>query len=126
VLPERLRADFASTALFVPGVTAMPAVTERLALLRPAVRDRRRVRLVYERGDGTVSERTVRPLCLAFFAPLWLLSGFCELRQAFRSFRLDRMQKVDVLDEHFEQEQGRTLADFLAHVMAERDPDERD
>ena len=37
------------------------------------------------------SERTVRPLSLAYFGPVWVLAAWCELRDDFRTFRLDRM-----------------------------------
>jgi predicted DNA-binding transcriptional regulator YafY len=55
----------------------------------------------------------VRPLALSFYGPVWLLAAWCELRQDFRSFRLDRMAELDVLDERFPPERGKTLQDFL-------------
>ena len=45
----------------------------------------------YRNALAESSERTVRPLCLAYFGPVWLLSAWCELRQDFRTFRLDRI-----------------------------------
>jgi predicted DNA-binding transcriptional regulator YafY len=44
---------------------------------------------------------------------VWLLVAWCELRQDFRSFRLDRVSQLDVLDERFRPERGKTLHDFL-------------
>ena len=55
----------------------------------------------------------VRPLALAFYPPVWLLVGWCELRSDFRNFRLDRMRAVDLRAEIFADEPGRTLADYL-------------
>lgn len=43
------------------------------------------------------------------------MAGWCELRDAFRSFRLDRMEDVLVLDDRYEEEPGRTLQDYLRY-----------
>ena len=62
--------------------------------MRLAVRERQRVALNYTDVNGNNTEREVRPLGLAFFAPHWTLASWCELREDFRTFRLDRMLKV--------------------------------
>jgi predicted DNA-binding transcriptional regulator YafY len=73
---------------------------------------------VGETGVGYALDRnytlcTVRPLCLAFFGPVGLLSAWCETREDFRNFRLDRMRRLAVLDERFADERGKRLADFM-------------
>lgn len=87
-----------------------------LSLLRVAIRSKQIVEFGYRSEQGAVSARRVRPLCLAFFAPVWLLLGWCEARRDFRNFRLDRMSKVVVRDERFRDERGRRLRDYLATV----------
>jgi predicted DNA-binding transcriptional regulator YafY len=82
--------------------------------LRRAMRTRSKVAFRYRDGDGIASERTVRPLSLAFFGATWLLAAWCELRADFRSFRPDRMTAARVLSERFRPEPGKTLADFRA------------
>ena len=59
------------------------------------------------------SERTVRPLSLAYFGPVWVLAAWCELREDFRTFRLDRMEDFAVTADRFRPEPGKTLHDFL-------------
>ena len=70
----------------------------------------------YRDGEERESARTVRPLALSFYGPSWLLAAWCELRADFRSFRLDRMSRLDVLDERFRPERGKTLHDFLTRA----------
>lgn len=82
------------------------------ARLARAVTARRRVRLVYQDAAGQVTERRVRPLDVTFDAREWRLIGWCELRQDFRVFRLDRMTSVTVLRGVFPEEPGRTLVDY--------------
>ena len=55
----------------------------------------------------------MRPLCLAYFGPVWLLSAWCELRDDFRTFRLDRIDGFTVPGDRFRLEPGKTLHDFL-------------
>jgi predicted DNA-binding transcriptional regulator YafY len=44
---------------------------------------------------------------------VWILGGWCEWRQAFRNFRIDRIEDLGVSDERYRDEPGRTLADLL-------------
>ena len=80
---------------------------------RRAVNGRLKVRFGYRDLKERRSERTVRPLALAFYGPVWLLASWCELRQDFRSFRLDRISDLAVLPEAFPPERGKTIQDFL-------------
>ena len=47
------------------------------------------------------------------FRPVWLLSAWCELRDDFRTFRLDRIDGFAVQADRFRLEPGKTLHDFL-------------
>jgi predicted DNA-binding transcriptional regulator YafY len=113
VIPERLRGYMANTALLAPSLHFMEPIAFDLADLRRAIRNRRKIRFRYTDVVGQGSERTVRPLSLAYFGPVWVLAAWCELRDDFRTFRLDRMADFAVADDLFRQEPGRTLADFL-------------
>ena len=84
--------------------------------LRGAIRDRIKVRLHYVPPSGERSERVVWPLALAFWGDRWSLAAWCEMRNDFRNFRLDRIDRVDVRGERFEAVAGRTVEDYLAQV----------
>jgi predicted DNA-binding transcriptional regulator YafY len=107
------------TALFAPDDHWQERVTADFTLLREAVRDSRRVRFCYTDAHGADSERIVRALGLSFYGPVWILVSWCELREDFRAFRLDRLRDLEVLPGTFPHEPGRTLEDFLARVQAE-------
>ncbi len=121
VLPERLRSRLADVTLFAPNFRGEPrAFAANLPALRAAILERHRVRFDYTRRDEERSERTVRPLGLFYWGYNWTLSAWCELRDDFRNFRVDRMVGLDVrADEPFEHEPGKTLEDYLASI--ERD-----
>jgi predicted DNA-binding transcriptional regulator YafY len=81
--------------------------------------------MLYVDREKTSATRSVRPLGLFYWGSRWSLAAWCELRQGFRSFRLDRIDRCEVREEVFEPEPGRTLEDFFAHVQAEVGSDPR-
>lgn len=119
VIPDRLKPELARQEIIVPDFAASSEVAEHLALLRNAIKQQRKVSYHYTREDGQHSSRTVQSLGLFYWGKIWTLVAWCELRDQFRHFRLDRMKNVAILNERFEQLPGRTLQDFLATVCDE-------
>jgi predicted DNA-binding transcriptional regulator YafY len=115
VLPDRLRERLTTTPLYAPAFHIPPRFAEALGTLRTAIDERRKVHLAYTAADGSNTERTVRPLGLFFWGPSWSMAGWCELRQDFRSFRLDRIRELQSLPDRFVDEPGRTINDYLEH-----------
>jgi predicted DNA-binding transcriptional regulator YafY len=119
VLPKDLEAVLSRTTLFAPRGGASSAVASEaafdvLALAREALVGRRKLRLAYRDKEGRESERVVRPLGAFLWREGWSLAAYCELRQDFRNFRLDRVISCLALDDTFTDEPGRTLVDMLA------------
>ncbi len=113
VIPERLRQHMADTALLAPPNHYAAPIEVDPTLLRRAVRQRQKVHFRYRDLEERETARSVRPLALSFFGPVWLLVSWCELRQDFRSFRLDRMSELALLEQSFRLEPGKTLRDFF-------------
>ncbi len=114
VLPERLRDYMDGVPLAAPRDHWAAPVEIDIAELRRAIRERQKVAFTYQAKRGDVTERTVRPLLLSFYGAVWNLTSWCEMRGDFRTFRLDGVHDARFLDERFEPEPGRTLADLLA------------
>jgi predicted DNA-binding transcriptional regulator YafY len=91
VLPPDLRSILQHTALFVAPNPAPEGTALDLASLREAIRERRRLRLRYSDANAVETERVVWPVALAFFESTRILAAWCELRNDFRHFRLDRI-----------------------------------
>lgn len=113
MIPERLRRHMLETALLAPPDHFQEPLSIDPVELRHAIRQRQKVRLDYEDNQGHRSDRTVRPLGLAFYGPVWILVAWCEMRCDFRSFRLDRVKQMRVRSESFSQESGRTIQDYI-------------
>ena len=122
VSPDALRRQLALVRLWAPADHAHETITIDQAALRHAIRDRRRMRLSYRDLDGQTTERVVRPLIMAFYGPVWLLAAWCELREGFRVFRLDRMSALAPLDTTFDAIPGQTAEDFLKQDAARDEP----
>ena len=121
VLPPAARAAAEALALYAPPLAIDDAARARLQTLREAVQSRRKLRLLYRDAEGAASARTVRPLGSFYWGKVWTLAAWCELRRDFRSFRVDRIDQIEVQDERFRDEPGRTLADMLRQVRSPRD-----
>nr|WP_221382848.1 WYL domain-containing protein [Actinoplanes polyasparticus] len=77
-----------------------------LGMLSDAIAARRVVRLTYlgeDRGDGpdraTSTVRDVETMGLLRAGDAWLLTGWCRLRAAIRGFRIERITRLEILDE---------------------------
>jgi len=119
VLPDHLKPQMESQALLVPDFHISPTIATNMAPLREAIEAQQKVAFDYAKADHTESHRTVRPLTLAFWGSRWTLGAWCELRKDFRTFRIDRMKTIDVTEDEFEQETGKSLEDFLRRVDGE-------
>jgi predicted DNA-binding transcriptional regulator YafY len=119
VLPPSRRADPKTWGFAVYPLETAAEGHPHLPVLRQAVREKRMIRLIYHKPpDSKPQIREVRPLQLEFWGWAWTLTGWCELRQDFRVFRVDRIQSAELLKTKFLDEPGRRLADYLA-IMAQ-------
>ena len=114
-LPERLKADLEKPQIYAVDLRTREEVRVLLDVIRQAIRESRRVEFDYKKEDGAASRRTVVPLGLYFWGNVWTLASWCELREDFRNFRLDRMAGVDP-GTLFEPVAERTLSVFLARM----------
>jgi predicted DNA-binding transcriptional regulator YafY len=118
-LPERLKDRLQRTPLYAPGFHVPQGVAQPLEELRGALDARHKVWMAYTDPAGVATERVVRPLGLFFWGRAWSLTAWCELREDFRNFRLDRVEDHRVLAEVFLEEPGRTLEDYFLQVRGE-------
>ena len=116
VLPAAARAAAESLAVYAPQAGLDEATRQRLETMRVATEARHKLRLLYVDLKDQRSERTVRPLGCFYWGAVWTLAAWCETRNDFRSFRVDRIAQAEVLDERFASEPGKTLADLLRRV----------
>lgn len=121
VLPENLRPELHSQAVVVPEMASFQseATTTMLGAVRDAINERRRLYLSYTDATDTPTERIVWPLTLLYWGYTWMVGAWCELRQDFRNFRVDRIVESRSLTTQFPDEPGKRLEDYFAQVSDE-------
>jgi predicted DNA-binding transcriptional regulator YafY len=112
VLPEDRRAPPTSFGFAVYPFADAAQGFQHMPSIRGAIRARQKLGLTYRALSGEVSTRTVRPLELEYWGRVWTATCWCELREDFRVFRVDRIETLKVLPALFVDEDGKTLADY--------------
>lgn len=116
VLPEDRSAPASGWGFAVYPFAEAARGFVHMAPLRAAIRARRKIDIAYTAPEKPTTERRVRPLQMEYWGRVWTLTGWCELRADFRVFRVDRIQTLDISFDTFEDEPGKTLADYLDTV----------
>ena len=114
ILPEMLRPHLAEPPFYVSEGSARPPTGVDLAEVRGAIHEARKMSIDYSDDKGARTHRTIWPIAMAYYVDVSLIGAWCELRQDFRSFRVDRILGSRLLDEHFSPEHGRLAAAWLA------------
>jgi len=113
-IPDKLKPELDRQDMIVPDFPMEGMAGEQLLIVRRAVKEQCKLTFAYTREDGQQSKRTIQPLGLFYWGKVWTLVGWCELRDAFRNFRLDRMLDCDKTNIKFKIKEGRTLQDYLS------------
>ena len=114
VVPERLRPHIADAPIYVsPGMTA-EAEGADLAEVRAAIRDSAKLYISYADEQGRRTNRTIWPIAMAYYVDVTLVGAWCELRADYRNFRVERIVSSRVLDERFDQDNGRLFREWSA------------
>ncbi|WEK02427.1 MAG: YafY family protein [Candidatus Sphingomonas phytovorans] len=125
VVPAEMRALVDDPAARTPPAWRMPEDTIDAATLRKAIRAGRKIALSYRAEDGGLTERTVWPALLGYHHSARILIAWCELREDFRSFRLDRIIAAETLDARYPTRPAQLRARWLAELERQRDCDSR-
>jgi predicted DNA-binding transcriptional regulator YafY len=100
--PKDLRDDMAETSLWVPiGPDQQNGSDVHVRPVREAIRYQHRLHMSYRDEQGSPTDRVVWPFALAFFEGRRVLAAWCEMRMAFRHFRIDRIAAVESLGNRY-------------------------
>jgi predicted DNA-binding transcriptional regulator YafY len=121
VLPDEQRQEvaWARRALVATGLhrSDLQALGTTLETLRRAARELRCVSLLYRSSNQTDAQRReVDPYALVHRWGWWYVVGYCHLRQAMRSFRVDRIIDLSLTSQVF---QAPTEFDIHAYLATE-------
>ncbi|HWX67621.1 MAG TPA: YafY family protein [Rhodanobacter sp.] len=117
-LKRRVRAIADTVKVDLQPATSTPDSNAALIALTGAAQAQQRVSMSYTSAEGARTEREFDPYGLAYRAGAWYAVGMCHLRHGLRSFRLDRIGKVSLLDQSFSRPAGFDALDQLVHSIA--------
>lgn len=119
VLPHTLKRGHEALPIYAPDFFIDKRIAAAMPDIRQGMREQRKLQINYRREDGEESLRVVRPLAMIFWGRTWTLVAWCEVRNDFRHFRLDRISGWSLLDENFASEPGKSYQDFMKKMEAE-------
>jgi len=96
------------------------AVAVDMGVIRQSCWQEEAVAIRYADADGAVTERTIRPLALAYHQHVLAVLAWCCLRQDFRIFRADRIAAAVRTGESFRPRRASLLRDYLERLNAGR------
>jgi len=122
VLPDKERARVTDTKVFAPPMGMTEAVRGLIDFSEAAIDQRDVLSFDYCDEKGAKTTRSVHPLGLWFWGKVWTLVAWCELRNDFRMFRLDRIAALKSADRKYKPVPERSLAECLRQIEAKHGP----
>ena len=109
---ERLQAMAAHLHFLSPGQQTQPDVS-LLLRLSEAIGQSQRMFMAYRALEDELTERTIDPYGVVARDGRWYLVAYCHLRRDYRTFRLDRIQQAQAIDESFTRDEDFDYRAFM-------------
>ena len=101
----------------LPGPRGLfPANAVDLRTFRAAIRSQRKLRIGYIDAKGARSKRVVWPIALGFMNEARVLLAWCEQRQAYRTFRTDRITAAEETGERYRERRAQLMRGWRAQM----------
>lgn len=113
VLPAELRERAEATNLLVSRGGLTPSTIDA-GLIRLAIRNEHKLIITYGGPGGGATERTIWPFLIGFFEQARVVGGWCELRQDYRHFRIDRILQLEATDIRYPRRRAVMLKEWRA------------
>ncbi|MBL4807680.1 MAG: YafY family transcriptional regulator [Rhodobacteraceae bacterium] len=114
-LPDRLRGQLDHAILYTKRFQDRPKISIDVSALRAAIRAENMIEISYSDAKQAISQRQVLPLGIVYMDAVLMLMAWCNLRQDFRAFRLDRIQTLTKTDTSFRPRRAAMLRDCFQH-----------
>ncbi len=115
-LPKDLQNELKHSVLHVENFAPAPEILIDVAKLREHTRAEQEIELNYTDGKGAQTQRKILPLSIIYMDGKLVVIAFCQLRQGFRAFRMDRIASFQPTGKSFKPRRVAMLRDAIKAV----------
>lgn len=91
-----------------------PETEQSLKSLEQAISNGLSVEMLYHKSrEDKSSPRLIDPYRILYWNNRWYMIGFCHLRNALRSFRVDRIESLEITENEFKLQEDFSAGDFF-------------
>ncbi len=102
LLQDKIKGVFIGSKKEDKQLNLTEEIGKRYNVLTRAIKERRKVKILYYSYGKGENERVIDPIEMFLFQDGWYCAAFCEKRQDMRHFELKRIINFELLDEKFE------------------------
>ena len=102
LLQDKIKGVFIGSKKEDKQLNLTEEIGKRYNVLTRAIKERRKVKILYYSYGKGENERVIDPIEMFLFQDGWYCAAFCEKRQDMRHFDLKRIINFELLDEKFE------------------------
>lgn len=118
VLPEAMKPLLYDASLMAPPSWNRVEDTVDVSMIRGAIREQRKLDLVYRDENNNETTRTIWPIGISYFDAQRLVIAWCELRVGFRTFRTDRVIMCTPTAEKYKERRRVLLKRWMVDVQS--------
>ncbi len=100
-LKDKIMGVYISNEVRKESLAFNPEIIEKYNILTRAIKEKRKVRILYHSFQKGDNERIIHPASMFLFQDGWYFAAFCELRKDIRHFELKRIKQIELLEENF-------------------------
>ena len=119
VIPESDRDRINRIEIHAPGYQMTERDRNLIDKFEAAISNSNVLDITYSDANEKQSNRSIRPLSLWYWGKVWTVLAWCELRNDFRLFRIDRVARILESGRSFSPEKGKTIQDFQYQMACE-------
>jgi predicted DNA-binding transcriptional regulator YafY len=107
---DKVRAKLDSLQVSNWGASAPESVDPQI--LRIAIRDEQSLSIIYRDENSDETTRHIKPIGLIYYVESIVLIAWCEMRQDYHHFRVERMLQCDLTEAYFKHQGDRLRAEW--------------
>ncbi|MFA0086463.1 helix-turn-helix transcriptional regulator [Vibrio sp. 10N.261.51.F12] len=112
VLPSAHQAKYREDIVRVASIIEVPQVMVELSEIKQAIKREHKAEIIYIDAKETISTRVIWPMLIGLFEQYHVLVAWCETKQAFRNFRLDRIKEWRKIEHQYPRSRHELLSEW--------------